>query len=341
VTGPGRVPIEIADVTPEFLATALGERLVASAAITCERIGADHGMTSTILRCRWLDSTGPRSVVLKLWDARGPGGRQEPAFYETFGRRLGIRVPACHFGAIDDRSGRGVLVLEDLGPVSQGDALLTLDGERATATARLLADLHATWWEHPDLEASDWLPTIAPIGRGRDWFEARRRRFLERYADRIGDGEREALAAAGALAARADAVFRGAPSTLLHADLHLDNVVFDGDHPILLDWARTARGPGEVDLAELVFGVAGPSARREVVDAYLAELIVRGIDVDRDATEHRLAAGAIRHFLRSTVGSAEWEPASDREVRLIDVGIARGREALDWLATTEPGLLGT
>jgi Phosphotransferase enzyme family len=338
VTRLNAVPARIADITPSFLATALDEPIPASTSITVEQIGMAYGFASTIVRCRWLDGPRTVSVIVKLWDARGVGGSMEPAFYRTFGGRLGIRVPACHLGMID-RQGRGVLVLEDLGRVTQGDALESLEIDPATALALTLADLHATWWAHPDLASCDWLPSFAAIARDPDWFDDRRQRFLERYGDLVGEPERDALANARQLAIRADAVLDGAPSTLLHADLHLDNVVFDGTSPILVDWASAAKGPAEVDLSELTFGIVGEDDRRSVVDAYLARIEQHGIRLDRNVVEARLSAGAIRHFLRSTIGSAVWLPGSEREERLIRVGISRGSAALAWAAFARPALL--
>jgi aminoglycoside phosphotransferase (APT) family kinase protein len=278
-------------------------------------------------------------VVVKLWDPGGGGGRLEPAVLEHFGRRIGIRVAQWLFSAVDEASGRAVLVLEDLGAVTQGDALRTLGRADGFALGGVLAALHATWWERPELMTTAWLPDLDRLDRGPTWFDERRRTFFERFSARVEAPERAALGRAEVLARRADGLFAGSPQTLLHADVHLDNVVFARAAPILLDWARAARGPAEVDLAELLFGVVEPDHRAAVRDEYFAELARRGVAADTAGADRRLAAGAVRHFLRGTLGLAAWQPRTDRQRQLIELGIERARAALAWLRTTHPDLL--
>jgi thiamine kinase-like enzyme len=305
-----------------------------------EPVGVGYGFTSDSYRCSWVDGASRRSVVVKLWNSRGAGGAREPAVLEHFGRRFGIRVAERLSSVVDDVSGRAVLILEDLGTVTQGDALRTLGAADGRSLAGVLAALHATWWNDPELATLAWLPAIDALDRGPAWFRARRRSFLERFASRLDASEHAALERADTLARRADGWFAGAPETLLHGDVHLDNVVFDGADPILLDWARAARGPAEVDLAEVLFGIVEPADRAAVRAEYERELRRRGVTIDAAGADRRLAAGAIRHFLRGTLGVAAWQPRTDREERLIEVGIERARAALAWLEATNPGLFG-
>jgi hypothetical protein len=160
---PRSVPTSEADVTLEWLHSALAPHFPAGAPALAgtERIGQGYGLSSVLLRCRLLGPGGPRSVVVKLWPTDGPAGSREVPFYATFGCSLGIRVPRCHHGAIDEESKRGVLVLEDLEHAVQGDCLHQLDGRGAAALAEVIAALHATWWERPGLDTADWLPIVA------------------------------------------------------------------------------------------------------------------------------------------------------------------------------------
>jgi fructosamine-3-kinase len=335
------IPAAAGDLTPAFLGAALGTTgpSAPGAAFSIEPVGVGYGFTSESFRCSWVEGATGHSVVVKMWDPRGAGGSREPTILEQFGRRIGIRVAQSLFSALDEASGRAVLVLEDLGAVTQGDALRTLGRAGGLAVAGVLAALHATWWDSPALTATDWLPALDPLDRGSTWFEDRRRTFIKRFAARVEAPELAALERAELLARRADALFVGAPQTLLHADLHLDNVVFAGGEPILLDWARAARGPAEVDVAELLFGVVEAEHRAAVLNHYLVDLARRGVAPDAVGVDRRLAAGAVRHFLRGTLGVSAWQPRTDRQRRLVEVGIERAKAALAWLQVTHPDVL--
>ncbi|MGH2522313.1 MAG: hypothetical protein ACRDH2_07405 [Anaerolineales bacterium] len=84
-------------------------------------------------------------MVVKLWRTDSSAGMSEALFYRTFGPAAGARIPACFHAAVDPDKQRGVLILEDLGAVVQGDCLHPLTFGQAQAVARMLAGIHATW----------------------------------------------------------------------------------------------------------------------------------------------------------------------------------------------------
>jgi hypothetical protein len=334
------VPASADALTPEWLSAALG-RGAAWEGMTVERIGEAHGLASTIVRCRNAGAGTPRSVIVKLWSTDGPAGSREVPFHSRFGHRVGIRVPACHHGAIDARSGRAVLVLEDLAGARQGDCLHQLAGEGAVALADTLAALQATWWDRPELHAADWLPDAAE--RDAEWLRSRRAQFLERFSARLDPIVRALLDDVEGAWARATERLAGAPPTLLHGDLHLDNVVFLGEErdPVLLDWARVARGPGVLDLAELVFEIAPLAERDRLLGVYGDGLRARGVaGLDAATLRHRLGGALLRKAIAATCGVARWMPASAREARMIELGLERVTYALEAWRPQDPGLFG-
>lgn len=326
------VPASEAELTSEWLRSALAEHFPAASPTLAgtEQIGQGYGLSSVLVRCRLLGPGGPRSIVAKLWSTDGPAGAHEALFYASFAQNLGIRVPVCHHGAIDEERKRGVLVLEDLEHAVQGDCLRQLDTGGAGALAGVIAALHATWWMRPELRAADWLPCV--VERGPEWLLSRRELFLRRFDDRIDPTIRHLLERVEAVQARAKERLAGAATTLLHADLHLDNVVFDGglEDPVLLDWARVAQGPAALDLAELLFAIAPIAELDRILDIYLDGLHQRGItELDEKSVRHQLGGALLRKVVSATCGVARWQPASEREREMIEAGLQRIMQAIE------------
>jgi hypothetical protein len=336
------VPASAADLSAEWLRSALAEHFPAASPTLAgmEQIGQGFALSSVLVRCRLLGPGGPRSIIAKLWSTDGPAGVNEVLFYTSFAPNLGIRVPVCHHGAIDQERKRGVLVLEDLEHAVQGDCLCQLDVGGAVALAGMIAMLHATWWKRPELRAADWLPSV--VEREPEWLLSRRELFLRRFGDRIDSTIRHLLERVEAVQTRAHERLAGAAMTLLHADLHLDNVVFDGgpEHPVLLDWARVAQGPAALDLAELVFAIAPIAALEQILDIYLRQLHRRGItDFDEKSLRHQLGGALLRKVLSATCGVARWQPASEREREMIELGLQRVMLAIETWRREDPELL--
>ncbi len=125
----------------------------------------------------------------------------------------------------------------------------------ATSIVDGLVGLHTRWWETPELHALTWLPTscspvylaaVPPI-------YAAGLPVLEReWEDRVGA---DAVALARRIGDRFDDVLgrmADGATTVLHGDARLDNIFFDGDEAIFLDFQLTIRGRGPHDVAYLV-----------------------------------------------------------------------------------------
>jgi len=261
-----------------------------------------------VYRCRF----DGESAIVKLWT----GDLREVAFYQDFASRLGIRTPKCFSAASEDD--RAALVLEDLDRAIQGDCLERLDVAGAKTMARMLATLHATWWERPELAS---LPIMSK--RDREWLLTRREEFLKRFADRLDATGRRLLESVEAVNARAAERLADAPQTLLHADLHLDNVLFDEGDPVLIDWARVARGPAAIDVVELIFSMAPEGEWRSTLGIYVDELRRRGVAIDDDSLHRQIGGALLRRFISATCGISRWEPDSERERQMVDTDLRR------------------
>jgi hypothetical protein len=337
---PRPVPASEADLTADWLLRVLADGLTGGRTVltSVERIGRDFGLASELYRCRLSGPEGPGSVVVKLWSTAGVAGPHEVRFYASFAPRLGIRVPACHFGSIDEEARRGVLVLEDI-EGTQGDCLQQLEPRGAAAVADTMAALHAAWWGRRELGEADWVRPM--LLRPPEWLHPRREEFLRRFGGSASATVRDLLDRVEQVEARAQELLDGGTRTLLHADLHLDNIVFEAgpERPVLLDWARVAKGPAVLDLAEVLFEMVPVDLVERTLEIYERGLERGGISRAGPVSFRRQIGGALlRKTVNATCGVARWEPTSRREERIIVSSLERLARAIENWGEWNPDL---
>lgn len=341
--GAASVPACVAEITPAWLDSALRSDFPAARlrGLTPTRIRADHGFASEIYRLALDGDQVPPAVVVKLWHRETAGGLREVLFFQQFAPAAGPLVARCHCARADDASGRGVLVLEDLSQAVQGDCLDFTPAPRALALAEALATLHARWWQLPAQGEIDSLPAAPSTDRAADWFADRRAVFLQRYPDSLQGSARHLLDRIEPRVALAYRRLEGSRSTLLHRDLHLDNVLFDRvtDRPVILDWALIARGSPALDLAAVVFELADLHDTDAVTDHYLATLRrQRCRDFDAPGLPALLGAAMLLRFAAATCGVARWQAPSARGTAIVAVGIERATRAVQHWQSLDPEL---
>jgi aminoglycoside phosphotransferase (APT) family kinase protein len=230
-----------------------------------------------------------------------------------------------------------VLLLEDLSGARAGDVLAGCSPSEASLVLDAVALFHAGWWGCPLHAVFPWLPRWGGDHRARQERYARQvGPFLQRYGDRLPRAVRAAVERLSGRYAAVLAALDQAPATVIHADLHLDNVLFapPGTQPpaVVLDWQGVAAGPAAVDVAFFLVGSLAPDQRRATEDDllrhYHADLASHGLDgypVERLHHDYRLAL--LWHLAR-TVG---WLAGADpnrlvgRERALVAAAIGDGR----------------
>ena len=271
----------------------------AVARVDVEALGADFNAFGSLQRCRLYLADGsqasPASVVVKMPGAGAATSwfagklslyEREYTFYRHLADHAPVRVPAFHFGRLDARTNRFVLVLEDLEGWgrSAGDRLL--GDVEVRLTVRTIARLHGCFWNavrDPRLRRCTTVlpPDYGWMLRSLYWYglASARERFgdvmpaeVVGWAETLGSGLTDHLADAAA-----------GPRTFVHGDLRGANLFFTaGGNPelALIDWQGCGIGNGLTDLAYfMVFSVSTPVRRRledEMLEEYHAGIVAGG-----------------------------------------------------------------
>lgn len=129
-------------------------------------------------------------------------------------------------------------------------------------------------WSGPDL-VMDRLegPTLLSSIGARPWTLWSAGTLLADLHDRLHRIDASSLAASGVVGRSA-----GQGSSVVHLDLHPDNVVLSPDGPVVIDWANVAIGDGDYDVAYVwmvltIARRAGP-ARQRATDAVGRRVLV-------------------------------------------------------------------
>ena len=350
------------ELTPFWFTTVFRENALLTSEevvnVHTEIIGQDRGFTGVIARVRLQYTTStqiaPSSVIVKIPTAsrktisayRAAQAKDEAtarryfercarevAFYQQVAPFSALPVPRLYYGATDEETGRVVLVLEDLHLMRIGDALHGCSRSDATLVIEQLAHFHAQWWNHPLLSTFSWLPLW-----GGDADIAQKRYvqcidpFLRRFGSRVPRRMRGVIDALATNYGEVRERLKLSPTTMIHADLHLDNVLFSPPENksgvMLIDWQSVARGRCAIDLALFLFGSLETTARRSVEDYLLQryhELLraggVTAYDFPQLMDDCRLVLLWLLGAKVVWLGSLDLESLSGRELALADASV--------------------
>jgi hypothetical protein len=242
----------------------------------------------------------PTMYVKGQWTSRpleavfGQSRHHEARFYQDIAPLLpGVNMPKCYFATVGTDH-RTTIVMEDL--LARNVVLGAAGTSVAPATAYQLADqlaqLHALWFDAPELNSLDWLSEAS--SRTRDvermaaeeagifgsfkatWWE---RRTLLPHCEFLPAELLDRNVVKQALVNKYRLEDELAPS-LIHGDPHLGNMFFDVDgRPGLYDWS-TSVGRWANDLNYAIVGSLDIEDRRAheqgIVRHYLDRLVHHG-----------------------------------------------------------------
>lgn len=297
------VPTTLAEITPDWLTAALGDRLP-DTVVTEAEVAPLHdianyngNLAKVLLKYAAQGGDAPDSLVAKLVPDNermlhlGTSlgvYRREAALYSAVGSATGVRLPNLFGLSEDSETGISALLLEDLSHLRTGDQYSGFTLAEAQAALLQFAHQHAAWWDRPELGTLAWLPAwnepamveFAASAYAQIWpacaatFEdilpAEAVTLGGRLADILGDLMNDVAAP---------------PVTLVHGDARHENLMFDpadeSAAPYVIDWQFTARGRGVMDVAYYLTQSGPPELaaahERTLVERYHEELCQAGV----------------------------------------------------------------
>jgi len=286
-------PLELSDLTPEWLSAALSEGHPGTEVLRCRVEDAHAGTTGRAVIA--LDYRGepdlPRRLFVKLppedaaqrrFVTENGMGRREALFYRRLSAEVPVRVPRCFFAVANDAGDRYVILLENLADGGCGfrNASTRYSVDYVREVLAVFARLHAGFWNSPRFAADlSWVesPGFHPMGLA----------LVERALDMYAEIMPPAFAEMGGFYLdHAPAIHelwsRGAP-TLVHGDVHDGNLFYDEvrAEPGFIDWAIVGKTSCMRDVAYFMTGTLEPEDRarrqRELLEFYYAALAEQGV----------------------------------------------------------------
>lgn len=355
------IPQTVDALTPAWLTAALREQgSIGDAAVTgvtAEVVGAGVGILCLLNRLTLQYDRpapgAPATLIAKIPSpdpqTRGLAGafrfyEREVRFYRDLAPALALPTPRCYYSAFDPASGDFILLLEDLAGARLGDQLAGCTAAEAELAIRELALSHAAWWNHPKLDALDWMPVTGdPVNKaGMQLYGMARPAFVARFGDICPP---ELLRLSENLEAHFCAMldmFCAGPRTVLHGDYRLDNLFFaakPGDTPLtVIDWQIAMRGVGTYDLGYFMSQSLDVEMRRaiemDMLRLYHNMLIANGVtDYSFDDCLHHYRWTLLGCFAYPVMGGGLADLVNDRAVALATTMMTRSATAiLDWKA---------
>lgn len=291
------IPKSIHEVTDQWLSAIFGAAVRQQART---QIGQGIGLLGDIYRVELAhqDSEAhlPSSVVVKLPSSFEENRQQgvalgmfeaEVRFYNELAPAGTPGLARIYHAEIDTGSADFVIVMEDLCHLTMVNQSEGMSGAQALDVVRVLATLHAVWWNQVQDPRFDWIPTM--IGPRIDFVDQFLTGVFPAFAANFGD-----RLPAGGLA-----VYEGfvgnyknintpfaarSPWTLAHQDFRVENLLFGpagSGQVVVIDWQGIGRGPGAYDLGYVLGGSMEPEIRREheesLLHAYHQQLMASGV----------------------------------------------------------------
>ena len=292
------------------------------------------------------DGSAPAAVIVK--QAGADEGARFVAkifgFYQrevTFYNHLAdgtVRTPRCHAALHDPETDNFLLILEDLSDLRSADQLEGCSFQDAKAAMTALALLHARHWNRVDeVEGipGDW---ESPNPEGfvhvmtTSWEP-----FVERFGDRLTP---DVAAAIQRMPSVVDQILTPRePVTLAHGDFRLDNLFFDDDGVVMLDWQFVTKSSPARDIGYFLSQSLTVDDRRaherELLDLYQRQLSDHGIHCDAAKLWDDYRRAILFAIAIPIAGGVQLDLSNDRATTLFDMMLERALTAITALDAVE------
>lgn len=333
------------ELTAGWLSAALGREV---RDVSIEQVGT--GQIGSCFRVRALTDDEPVRMLAKL-PAPDPAMRQllaiayrnEVRFYTDLADTVAMRVPRCHYAAIDADGATFTLLLDDLSPAAPGDQTRSCTLDQAVDAVTNLVGLHAPRWCDRSLLDIDGLTLNGPAEAALmvEPYAVLTEQFVERLGHLLAPGDDETLRRCASVIARW-IPGRGNRFGLIHGDYRLDNMLFPPGGAagvVAVDFQTLGLGLPARDLAFFLATGLGAGQRRaherDLVGAYHRGLVAAGVSgysAEECWDDYRFAL--LHGPVTAVLGSA-YATRTDRGDRMFATMVSRSCAAIRDLDTIE------
>ncbi|MEM9713769.1 MAG: phosphotransferase [Actinomycetota bacterium] len=264
---------------------------------------------------------------------------REHRFYGELAEQTPMRTPAAYHVTCetsdDPAAERYVLVMEDLYSLELGDQVAGLTLDQTEKALRGLALNHANFWDGAGLESADFVPDIdGPLNlQGQMIYDASLPGFLELFGDQLVPELREVAEVYGKNHPLLLRRFAAMPHTLVHFDFRADNLFFDGDDVVVIDFQAISKGGGAADVGYLLGQNLDADLRREHEDdllrVYHQGLLdhgVTGYEFDRFVADYHV--GVMYGWVIPVFATGTLDSSSERAMTLWTKVLERLQDAI-------------
>mgnify|MGYP001550147069 CR=1 FL=1 len=233
-----------------------------------------------------------KKIFVKMGSKHGlsEDNRQEVKFYQIVeDAAFDLAVPSCHFAMFNEQTGQSLLILDNYSdshePITEWPVSpKTNDCKKAIS---VLAEIHAKFWNHPELEMSLASP---PDNNEKDNETALFLSYFEEFTAFLGDRiNQETIEIYKKAISNYYPLLTGSfcenkHKTLCHGDAHIWNFLFPKETEssvYIIDWSSWELGVGVEDLAYMI-GLHWHPVRRkqfelDLIKFYHSQLIANGV----------------------------------------------------------------
>ncbi|MFC1921179.1 phosphotransferase [Chloroflexota bacterium] len=313
----------------------------------CSPLETGKGFYGQIVRLKLAynppDLDAPQTMIAKF-SSGNPDMRQRPntrasykrevRFYQELAKENILPVPTCYYADVDNESGWHILLLEDLSPACSGSRTRGCSGTEARIAVHHIGRFHAYWWENKRLDDYMWLAgTEIP---GDDELAHFREQLLPAFLQKLGKPLPDEMMDIGELLGEykgriAQHLFSKRPQTLIHADYHLDNLMFGetGERAFfVVDWQFVKRGRGIWDVAYFLSQNLLSEDRQAVEMNLLSDYLkilenygVHNYSLDDAMNDYRLS---LLHRFGNLITTIAAMPFTEEQIKMhVDVLLSR------------------
>jgi hypothetical protein len=258
---------------------------------------------------------------------------REVDFYREIAPEIDGVAPNVYFIGTDLLERVVVMLLEDLSEARNGDVLAGCGVEDARAVIEQIARVHARWWNRA---APGWLPWWGGDHAPRQQRLARQIvPFLDRWGPTIPPEVVAIIERLGTTYASLLEALDRRPRTIIHADLHLDNVLFDvptRNAPVILDWQSLLLGPAMLDVGRFIAESLSPADRRqhevELLELYHECLVAGGVpnySLNQLQVDYRLSLARTLPGIVAWLANVDLDRLDGRERQLMEAALGDRR----------------